>query len=398
MGAVFSIFAGFYYWFEKMIGLRYNEALGKLHFWIFFAGVNITFFPMHFLGTAGMPRRVPDYPDAFAGWNWICTQGSAISVIATYIFFVNIAWSLHVKIPGRKNPWKRTDLLERISRVPGFFIDDSKLSLDVPLPWQMNFQDPATPIMEGIVDFHHDIMFLVIFITIFVSYLMYRIIYLWDGEKRDNIEMPPIVTHCTSLETIWTIIPALLLVWIAIPSFTLLYAMDHLPEPGLSFKAIGHQWYWSYEFTQAPWLNEEYKVRTFQFDSYMLSDATTWKTFKKILLMRKKYNDTWYHVGKPTGWYRLLEVDNRLVLPILTSIRVLISSTDVLHSWAVPSLGVKLDACPGRLNQVPVFIKREGLFYGQCSEICGVNHGFMPIAVQATNTKYFNEWFLSHLL
>jgi len=183
---------------------------------------------------------------------------------------------------------------------------------------------------------------------------------------------PIVIVHAPLLEIIWTLIPALILLFVAIPSFSLLYSIDEIIEPTLTIKVIGHQWYWSYEFLDPNILFRLYydfidqpqkytaiKV-TCSFDSYMLSDEIIAKNFKKK---------------------RLLEVDNKLYLPIETNIRLLITSADVLHSWAIPSLGVKLDAVPGRLNQASLYIKRPGIFNGQCSEICGINHAFMPISV-----------------
>jgi heme/copper-type cytochrome/quinol oxidase subunit 2 len=181
---------------------------------------------------------------------------------------------------------------------------------------------------------------------------------------------PIVVVHAPILEIVWTLIPAIILVFVAIPSFSLLYSMDEIVEPLLTIKVIGHQWYWSYEFLDPNILYKLFYLQTYSdnfepiniknsFDSYMLQNDQLSKKNPK----------------------RLLEVDNRLYLPVETNIRILVTSGDVLHSWAVPALGIKLDACPGRLNQTSLYIKRPGIFYGQCSEICGVNHAFMPIAV-----------------
>lgn len=228
--------------------------------------------------------------------------------------------------------------------------------------WQLGFQTPVSPVMEGIINFHHDLFFFLVVILIFVMYLLARCLVLFN----DNVNKTPlIVVHAPTLEIIWTVIPALILIVIAIPSFSLLYSIDELVQPVLTVKVVGHQWYWSYEFIDPKLIINEYFKRdlalddcAFSFDSYMLADDDL---EDKTL--------------------RLLEVDNPLYLPVEVNIRLLITSSDVLHSWAVPTLGVKLDACPGRLNQTSVYIKRIGHFYGQCSEICGVNHGFMPISV-----------------
>lgn len=181
--------------------------------------------------------------------------------------------------------------------------------------------------------------------------------------------------HHSILEIIWTILPAFLLVLIAVPSFSLLYSLDDLIDPALTVKIVGHQWYWSYEFSDHQILQGK---SILNFDSYLRSDEESNKDFG-------------------VGLLRLLETDYRLLLPIHTHIRLLITSADVLHSWAIPSFGIKVDACPGRLSQASLFIKRSGVFYGQCSEICGVNHGFMPIVVKGVTASRFSEWLTTML-
>lgn len=240
--------------------------------------------------------------------------------------------------------------------------------------WQFGFQVPASPVMEGIQNFHHDLFFFLVVIGGFVFYLLFRCVK--DYNSQSN-QQAIIVNHAALLEIIWTILPALILIAIAIPSFSLLYSVDEIVQPLLTVKIIGHQWYWSYELIDPNFLlNSLFKLEqdnsgkkifpeldanlSYSFDSYMLTDDA----------IQYKHQ-------------RLLRVDNKLYLPIQTNVRFLITSADVLHSWAVPALGVKLDSCPGRLNQISTFIKRPGHFYGQCSEICGVNHGFMPINVTA---------------
>jgi cytochrome c oxidase subunit 2 len=222
-----------------------------------------------------------------------------------------------------------------------FLLNTNIIYLDSPKNWQIGFQDPATPYMEGILNFHNSIMFFIIMIVFFVSWLLFRCLYFFN--KNSNFS-PKQFTHSTILEIVWTVIPAILLMIIAIPSFALLYSLDEIVTPSITLKVLGHQWYWSYEYSDYE-KNDE--ISSISFDSYMKleSDLTT-------------------------GTFRLLEVDNRVFLPINTHIRILITSADVLHSWAIPSLGIKVDACPGRLNQVFLFLKRPGVFYGQCSEIC----------------------------
>ena len=217
---------------------------------------------------------------------------------------------------------------------------------------QWGFQDAASPLMEELIFFHdHAMMILVIIISV-VGYAAFSLI-LNTYTCRSLVEGQEI-------ETIWTIIPAIILIFLALPSLRLLYLLDEVGDCSLTVKSIGHQWYWSYEYSD--FLNIE-------FDSYMVPTNEL-----------------------ESGDFRLLEVDHRVVLPTQTDIRVLVTSADVIHSWTVPSLGVKADAVPGRLNQLAFYVKYPGVFYGQCSEICGANHSFMPIVVEAVPLKNFMEW------
>nr|YP_009647098.1 cytochrome c oxidase subunit 2 [Chloroparvula japonica]QBX98765.1 cytochrome c oxidase subunit 2 [Chloroparvula japonica] len=238
---------------------------------------------------------------------------------------------------------------------------------DAAQPWQLSFQDPATPIMQGIIDLHHDIMFFLVFIIVFVMWMMMRTMYHFHHSRNP---MPEKIVHGTTIEVAWTVTPSLILVAIAIPSFALLYSMDEIVDPAITLKAIGHQWYWTYEYSDYTTSDEESLV----YDSYMIPDDDL-----------------------EQGQLRLLEVDNRVVLPVNTHVRVIVTAADVLHSWAVPSLGVKCDAVPGRLNQASFYIQREGVFYGQCSELCGVNHGFMPIVVEAVQLDDYLSWVANKL-
>ena len=241
------------------------------------------------------------------------------------------------------------------------------LSLGHPKNWQLGFQTPAAPIAEGIIAFHDDLMVFLCFILFFVVVILAVCLNTFTSTKRSG-ESEHLV-HASTLEIVWTLIPALILIIIAIPSFSLLYSVDEIVEPMLTLKIIGHQWYWSYEFfnaeTLSALLNLEFdtKVESITtFDSYMLSDED---------------------LAQKTGItaYRLFSVDKHVGLPSRVPTRLLMTSNDVLHSWAVPSLGVKVDACPGRLNQASLYIKYMGIYYGQCSEICGTNHAFMPIGI-----------------
>ena len=247
----------------------------------------------------------------------------------------------------------------------GTMFSQNVVFMDAAEPWQLGFQDPATPIMEGIINFHNHIMFFLTAVGVMVFWLLARCLIIYDADtNQDKIDN---FTHATTVEIVWTIVPAIILMIIAVPSFALLYSMDEMLDPAVTLKVVGHQWYWSYEYSDYNHLTEENEG--INFDSYMIAEE-----------------------GLQPGLFRLLEVDNRVVLPVNTHIRVLVTAADVLHSWSVPSFGVKVDACPGRLNQTSVFIKRPGVFYGQCSEICGVNHGFMPICVEVVDLEQYTDW------
>jgi cytochrome c oxidase subunit 1 len=596
MGAVFSVFAGFYYWAEKISGLKYNEVLGTFHFILFFLGVNITFFPMHFLGLSGMPRRIPDYPTIFAGWNLVATLGSSISSISLILFFyivykmqrgtstynklvvptfskqmqhrinytkntselymlpksllndialryvksqmchsksillesmilhsfikrniddscvrdiknwsrlgnmiivlkscvgylnlgkqqriINNAsirnlndirqWAYSISTTGLKrntmvflglnadsgvfsdrvtskrnafNIVSRGKLLKqlyinvnsKVSRTKGtknpwiwssihtmFYIKAHTRLLPIlgtnlydrtllrrlvflyygmsnpkniyhsepsawqlwlvatknlinsfmekgeeTYSWQLGFTSPATEIMENIIDLHHDIMLILTLVFIFVTWMLFRAVYLFHGNKY----LPSRVVYHTRLEMAWTIGPAILLIMISGPSIALLYKMDDLGKVGVTIKAIGNQWFWTYEYADRSILISPSSKITLPakiFDSYLLPEVS------EESLLRGE------HV-------RLLSTTNPLWVLVDVQYKILITSTDVLHSWAVPAFGVKLDACPGRINRTGFRINRSGIYYGQCSELCGVNHGFMPIHIKAVNWSY----------
>nr|YP_009231381.1 cytochrome c oxidase subunit 2 [Pachytriton feii]ALV90098.1 cytochrome c oxidase subunit 2 [Pachytriton feii]WAK99381.1 cytochrome c oxidase subunit II [Pachytriton feii] len=224
-------------------------------------------------------------------------------------------------------------------------------------PSQLGFQDAASPIMEELLHFHDHALMAVFLISTLVLYIITTMM----TTKLTNTN----AMDAQEIEMVWTVMPAIILIVIALPSLRILYLMDEINDPHLTVKAIGHQWYWTYEFT-----NYEDLV----FDSYMLPTQDL-----------------------SPGQFRLLEVDNRMVVPMESPIRMLISAEDVLHSWTVPSMGVKTDAIPGRLNQTTFIASRPGVFYGQCSEICGANHSFMPIVVEATSLSFFQKWSSSML-
>nr|YP_007507231.1 cytochrome c oxidase subunit II [Paedocypris progenetica]YP_009945190.1 cytochrome c oxidase subunit II [Paedocypris carbunculus]AGF93775.1 cytochrome c oxidase subunit II [Paedocypris progenetica]QOE17697.1 cytochrome c oxidase subunit II [Paedocypris carbunculus] len=219
-------------------------------------------------------------------------------------------------------------------------------------PAQLGFQDAASPVMEELLHFHDHALMIVFLISTLVLYIIVAMV----STKLTN----KYILDSQEIEIVWTILPAVILVLIALPSLRILYLMDEINDPHLTIKAMGHQWYWSYEYTD---------YENLGFDSYMLptQDLTP-------------------------GQFRLLETDHRMVVPMESPVRVLVSAEDVLHSWAVPSLGVKMDAVPGRLNQTSFITSRPGIFYGQCSEICGANHSFMPIVVEAVPLAHFENW------
>jgi len=248
------------------------------------------------------------------------------------------------------------------------FAITNSYSLDASEAWSFSIQDPATPNAEGMLVFHNFLMLLIITIVIAVCWVVAVIVVSFN---RDVHPAAKIFTHLNILEIIWTIVPAVALLLVAIPSFNLLYSLDELIDPAMTLKVVGHQWYWSYEYSDYVTLEGG---ESLNFDSYMINT-----------------NDLTY------GTFRLLEVDNRVVLPTTTHIRLLITAADVLHSWAIPSFGIKVDACPGRLSQASLFLKREGVYYGQCSEICGINHGFMPIVVKGVPINTYVFWIATKL-
>jgi cytochrome c oxidase subunit 2 len=221
--------------------------------------------------------------------------------------------------------------------------------------------------MEGISDLFDSINFYLIIVLVVVTWMLFASIFHFANANISH----KYFNHGTFIEVVWTVIPALILVSIAFPSFKLLYFSDEVIDPSITIKAIGRQWYWSYEYSDYSSDDDS----PLSFDSYMIPTDDL-----------------------KEGELRLLEVDNRIVLPVNTHVRVITTAGDVIHSWAVPSLGIKSDAFPGRLNQSSFIIKREGVYYGQCSELCGVNHGFMPIVVEAVPVEKYVSWAATQLL
>nr|QPN48737.1 cytochrome c oxidase subunit II [Lycorma delicatula]QPN49647.1 cytochrome c oxidase subunit II [Lycorma delicatula] len=215
---------------------------------------------------------------------------------------------------------------------------------------KFNMINSASPIMEQLLNFHDHTMMILLSITVTVTIMMAT---MTKNKLSNNM-----LTENQLMETIWTTMPAIILIFIAIPSIKTLYLMEEVIKPSITIKTIGHQWYWSYEYSDS---------KKMEFESYMKPQTELTS-------------------------FRLIEVDNRMVIPFSTQIRMIVSSSDVIHSWTIPSMGVKMDAIPGRLNQISLMTKNPGVFFGQCSEICGMNHSFMPITMESINMKSFIKW------
>lgn len=227
---------------------------------------------------------------------------------------------------------------------------------NAPKPWEIGFQPAATPVMEGITSLHNFLLLIIFAIGLLVFLLIAYVIVRYRASANP---IPSKVSHHTLIEIIWTMAPVLILIMIGIPSLKLLFFSDRIEDADLTIKAIGHQWYWSYE----------YPDDDIHFDSMMIQD-------KDI----------------QPGQLRLLEVDNRVVVPAGKAVRLIVTSEDVIHSFAVPSFGLKKDAVPGRLNETWFKTEKEGVYYGQCSELCGVKHGFMPIAIEVVSQEKYDDW------
>ncbi len=232
---------------------------------------------------------------------------------------------------------------------------------DQPRPWQMDFQEAVTPVMQNIEDFHRFVLYIITAVTIFVLLLLLWIMVRYN--KRSN-PVASQVSHNTLLEIVWTVVPVLILIAIALPSFRLLYFEAEIPHPDLTVRAIGKQWFWSYQYPDRG---------NFQFDSLSLTQPDSDKSAQ---------------AGEP----RLLGVDNPVVVPVNKVVKVETVGSDVIHSWAVPSFGVKMDAIPGRVNETWFKALKEGTYYGQCSELCGARHAFMPIEVKVVSQQAFDAW------
>src|SRR6266550_3282242 len=226
-----------------------------------------------------------------------------------------------------------------------------------PTPWQIGMQPPATEVDDRLTTFHDVLLLIIALITAFVLGLLVYVIVRFNHQRNP---VPTRTSHNTVIEMLWTVVPVLVLVIIAIPSFKLMYYMDRVPNPDMTIKVTGHQWYWTYEYPDQAGLS---------FDSNLIPEADL-----------------------KSGQKRLLDVDNPLVVPVDTVIRVYVTGTDVIHSWFVPSFGVQEYAIVGRLNESWMNVERPGVYYGQCNQICGINHAFMPIKIEAVSKDDFQRW------
>lgn len=228
-----------------------------------------------------------------------------------------------------------------------------------PSPWQLGFQSPASPSAEKMDEFHTLLLYIITAIVVFVTALLAWVLIRFNARANPT---PSTTTHNVKLEILWTVVPVLILLVIAVPSFRLLYFADRAHTPEMTLKVTGKQWYWSYEYPDHGGV---------AFDSYMLKDN---------------------EIDSAKSQIRLLSTDNPVVLPVDTDIQILVTASDVIHSWAIPSLGLKTDAVPGRNNETWVRITKPGTYYGQCSELCGKDHAYMPVEIQAVSKDEFASW------
>ena len=247
--------------------------------------------------------------------------------------------------------------MKKILLIISYFFITIEAFADQPKDWQLGFQNPASDGMRDIVNFHNNLLLpIIIAISVFVLFLMLYACVRFRASANPN---PSKRTHNVTVEILWTLIPCLILIVMAVPSFKILYKQDTIPKADLTIKAVGYQWYWGYE----------YPDENIIFDSYMIEEKDL-------------------RADQP----RLLTVDHEVVVPVNKVVKVLITANDVLHAWALPAFGVKRDAVPGRINETWFKAEKEGTYYGQCSELCGIKHAFMPITVKVVSEEDYQEW------
>jgi len=237
--------------------------------------------------------------------------------------------------------------------------------------WQMGFQDAATAVMSDITDFHNLLLVIITLISIFVLVLLVYIMWRFSASRNP---VPSKTTHHTALEMIWTVVPVIILVVIAVPSFKLLYFQEVVPKADMTIKATGYQWYWSYEYPDHGNVSFDANVVDLRAPSMSAEDKNKWQA---------KFG---------SNYKRLLDTDNSVVVPVNTTVRVLVTAGDVIHNWAVPAFGIKMDGVPGRVNETWFKAEKTGTYYGMCSELCGTRHGFMPIRVDVVSKADFEGW------
>jgi cytochrome c oxidase subunit 1 len=423
MGAVFGFFSAFYFWFWKMTGVNYSEKKGQTHFWLTLVGVNITFFPMHFLGFNGMPRRIPDYPDVYSFWNAMSSVGSIVTFLSLLYFFNLIIEAFYLQTTFNRlkkflSPIFKSFFLlinkskNTINSKIFFFGFLTFYNIDLLNQYAIYFSSPKNWRLMAMIDLHNYISYymvgIIVYVVVFFTMAVYMGIkrtqnlnkdyfYEYVGEKTYNF------SHAPYIEGFWTGIPFIILVIIAVPSFKLLYALDMMKDPAITVIIYGNQWYWSYEYSDFNIIS--YIIRTVKRVPFFdLMSAEYPQFYKSNFLMvaylsklmrgmddKKIIFDSIILPDEdlPLGYPRLLAVDQVLLLPVYCKVRMLMTSNDVIHSWSLPSHGVKMDAVPGRINQVPFISSFCGTYWGQCSELCGINHGFMPIEVRIVNFTDF---------
>jgi len=368
IGAVFAIFAGWYFWLPHIFNKFIPDKAGQTHFWIFFVGVNLTFFPIHFLGLAGIPRRIPDYPASFWGWNIVSSIGALITALSFLYFLVFMVWVFIFPIPPQKNSIIGPIYLPPVPLKANFnsFSYSQKLIslltqniekddvLCLAENWQINFQAPITEIMQEIIYFHNLIIYLLSFlfglvlITICLAILGQKLIQYFPKSYY--------ISLFTILEVIWITLPASITIFIIVISTALLSRLEIVEEkPFISITASGYQWYWGYRV--------EGNLPGFEIDA---------EEFTSYIAIEDDIEDI----------IRCLDVD----IPIVIGSNVVVAfygkGLDVIHSWAIPCCGIKVDCIPGKLNTAQfIVLESNKIIYGQCSELCGINHAFIPICI-----------------
>lgn len=251
---------------------------------------------------------------------------------------------------------------------------------------QIAFQPAATDIMRRITEFHNLLLIITALIVILVFGLLFWVMLRYNAKANP---VPAKTTHNTILEIIWTAVPVMILVLIGIPSFRLLYYQQSIPEADLVIKATGHQWYWTHEYPEFDQLEIHSRMLPVSYFNTAMSEETRRERQSALSELQRMHG-----LDEPPEIYRLLDTDTRFVVPVNKTVKLLVTADDVLHSWAIPAFGIKIDAVPGRLNETWFRVEEIGTYYGQCSELCGINHAFMPIVVEVVTQGEFDAWLI----